>query len=277
MKALSQVLIFLLISVWITGSKAQEARIERVTFPPMGQSDINLTSGQLYLPSGTGPFAAVVILHGCSGVRQNAHSWAAELSSMGVAALVADQFGPRGITQICTDLTRVFARERRRDTYGALTYLSQRSEINAERIAVMGFSNGGVATINALVPSLSDPPRVRFIAGIAVYPDCTPYVGLKLSAPLLVLIGEADDWTPVATCKRLMDRLPDGNPSVSMQVYSGAHHGFDDSTISRAYRPDFHNNHAPGGRGATVGYDRSAHQLAIRDVRDFVTRHLLSR
>ncbi len=258
------------------GSAAQQPRRESVQFAPLGRSDIGATGGQLYLPAGAGPFAAVVVLHGCAGVRENSHRWAEELVRMGVAALVADHFTPRGIDRICERHggKMVEQRERRRDTYGALVYLAQRAEIDPARIAVMGFSNGGLATINALLPGVSDPARPRFAAGIALYPDCTGYIGLTLSAPLLILIGAKDDWTPAPVCQRLIDRLPSGSAAVTMQVYAGAEHAFDDETQGWMYLPAVVNPHVRSQTGATVGYDRAAHQAAIADVRRFVQQHL---
>lgn len=257
-------------------AQAQEARRESVQFAPLGRSDIGSTTGLLYLPAGPGPFAAVVVLHGCGGVRENSYRWAEELVRLGVAALVADHFTPRGIDAICERRGGriVEQRERRRDTYGALVYLSQRPEIDPARIAVMGFSNGGLATINALVPGLADPPRPRFAAGIALYPDCSGYIGLKLSAPLLILIGEKDDWTPASVCKRLIERLPEGSAAATMEVYAGAEHAFDDETQKWMYLPAAVNPHVRSQFGATVGYDRAAHRAAIGHVRQFVEQHL---
>jgi dienelactone hydrolase len=190
---------------------------------------------------------------------------------------VADHFGPRGIDRICErDGGRmVEQRERRRDTYGALDYLSKRADIDPGRIAVMGFSNGGLATINALVPGLNDPPDRRFKAGIALYPDCTGYIGLKISAPLLILIGERDDWTPPAICRRLIERLPEGSSPIALEVFPRADHAFDDESQVAMYLPRAYNIHAWSQYGATVGYQPAAHRAAVRLAGEFL-RHQLA-
>lgn len=266
----------LLAALTVTGTPAQAPRTEPVGFPPLGRSDVDQTSGQLHLPAGPGPFPAVVVLHGCGGVRGNSHRWAEELTRLGVAALVADHFGPRGVDSICERYggRMVEQRERRRDTYGALVYLSRRPEIDASRIAVMGFSHGGLATIHALVPGLNDPASPRFAAGIALYPDCSGYISLKLSAPLLILIGEKDDWTPVSVCQGLIDKLPPGSAPASMEVYPGAYHSFDEEGQRWMYLAAVFNPHKRSQYGATIGYDRAAHQAAIAHVREFLQRHL---
>ena len=165
-------------------------------------------------------------------------------------------------------------RERRRDSFGALAYLSKRPEIDPNRIGVMGFSNGGLAVINALVPGLNDPASPQFAAGIALYPDCSGYIKLKLTAPLLILIGEKDDWTPVSVCQRLIDSVPQDSAAPTMEVYSGAHHAFDDETQRWTYLGAVFNPHKPIQSGATVAYDHAAHQASIGHVRQFVQKHL---
>src|SRR5690348_2545100 len=57
--------------------------------------------GYLARPQGAGPFAAVVLLHGCGGFHSSMISWADRLSRYGYAALAVDSFGPRGMGDHC--------------------------------------------------------------------------------------------------------------------------------------------------------------------------------
>ena len=54
---------------------------------------------------------------------------------------------------------------------------------------------------------------------IAYYPFC--YEGVDPSVPVLVLIGEKDDWTPAAKCQALT-----GKAKFEVVVYPGAYHVF---------------------------------------------------
>jgi dienelactone hydrolase len=46
-----------------------------------------------------------------------------------------------------------------------------------------------------------------------------------MTAPALILIGEADDWTPADRCRLIVAHArPDGAP-ITLTVYPGAHHG----------------------------------------------------
>jgi dienelactone hydrolase len=48
-----------------------------------------------------------------------------------------------------------------------------------------------------------------------------------MTAPLMILIGEADDWTPADRCREMITKArPDGAP-IALTVYPGAHHAFD--------------------------------------------------
>ena len=90
------------------------------------------------------------------------------------------------------------------------------------------------------------------------------------SPPLLILHGEADDWTPAELCRFLADNARATGHDVTFVAYPGAHHGFDAATVTRpTLVPE-----ARGGRGATIAYDPAAHRDAEKRLREFLRRHL---
>jgi len=92
--------------------------------------------------------------------------------------------------------------------------------------------------------------------------------GYRAIAPLLILAGELDDWTPAAPCQRLADRArADGQP-VSIVVYPRAYHSFD------SYAPVTRIPEALQGRGATIGGDNAAREDSITQVKTFLVRYL---
>jgi len=92
--------------------------------------------------------------------------------------------------------------------------------------------------------------------------------GYRAIAPLLILAGELDDWTPAAPCQRLADRArADGQP-VSIVVYPRAYHSFD------SYAPVTRIPEALQGRGATIGGDNAAREDSITQVETFLARYL---
>src|SRR5262249_10273185 len=62
---------------------------------------------QLWLPPGNGPFPAVLVMHGCGGIRDNHRSWAGRLVGWGYAAVIVDSFGPRNQRRVCESVDSI--------------------------------------------------------------------------------------------------------------------------------------------------------------------------
>jgi dienelactone hydrolase len=241
-------------------------------------------SALLFRPAGPGPFPAIVMLHGCGGfytrqgfVTASYRYWLDLLATHGYAALLVDSFNPRGHRTICEQQKRaiLISRERVEDAYAALRWLAQRRDVRPDRIGLLGWSNGGSGTLYTLRASRRDR---GFRAGVAFYPGCralsqskTPY---RPYAPLLVLSGEADDWTPAAACVELAAIARQGGAPMEIVTYPGAHHSFDRINSPVRYRPDVRNANRPGGRGATVGEHPAAREDATRRTLEFFARQL---
>jgi dienelactone hydrolase len=111
--------------------------------------------------------------------------------------------------------------------------------------------------------------RLRgFAAGIALYPRCGFFTQFRGSAPLLILAGELDDWTPAAECRLLANA-----EKVTLKVYPGVHHSFD-SPRPKRYVAERINPSSPSGRGATTEGNAAAWADSIREVQAFFARHL---
>lgn len=252
-----------------------------VSFPGEGLE----LAGRLFRPEGAGPFPAIVMMHGCSGMWSAAGSeptplyrfWAEHFMRRGYVTLLVDSFGPRGEREICTQAARKVseARDRPRDAYAALRWLAARSEVDAKRISVMGWSNGASAAMHAL---WSDAPgRVvdgpQFQAAVAFYPGCSYFGGTSYQpiAPLLIQAGAADDWTPAAACERVARRAT--GKAIEIDVYAGAHHAFDLPAGAVRTRPEVRNPNSPTGRGATVGPNPDARAKAIARATAYIEAH----
>lgn len=231
------------------------------------------------------PAPALVLLHGCSGLfargragsgaREMAPRYtevAAHLNALGISVLIIDSLTPRGERQLCTQrigTRRVTQLNRRRDALGALAWLAAQPGVDAKRIGLLGWSNGGstvLAATNLEHPEVAKAP-VRPSLAVAFYPGCEAdgRRGYRPSAPLLMLLGEADDWTPAAPCKALAARTPPSSqvppvPAPQWQGYEGAYHGFDGTAPVRLRR-DVPNGVHPG-QGVHVGADPKARAAA---------------
>jgi dienelactone hydrolase len=225
---------------------------------------LTLTGG-LTKPNGVGPFPAVVMLHGCSGISpKRDRRWAERLAGWGYVALQVDSFRPRGLSSVCTwsgrEATDII-QQRVTDAYDAKRYLAGMPFVDRSRIAVMGWSHGGITTLQTLYQETDNPFRVA----VAFYPSCRRVL-TGLNAPLLILIGEADDWTPAARCVEMMPKVQAAS-EVTLKVYPGAYHGFD--TVGA-------NVNVRGSKGSVhhLQYDPAAEKDSIIRVKAFLEKYL---
>jgi dienelactone hydrolase len=236
-----------------------------ITFPD-AEGTLQLR-GHLYRPDGLGPFPAVVMLHGCAGIRPRLHQWGHTLQQWGYVALLVDSFTPRSQTNMCDDVFRVDPQYARMpDAYAAKAYLVRQPFVDAQQIALMGWSHGGWTTLYAVdTIYLSGIRAMPFQAAVAFYPWCVPQLH-QLNAPLLILIGEADDWTPASRCQDMLiqsERLGGKTAyGVTLQVYPGAHHAFDSLTPPSTYY------------GHTIGRHPEAAVQAEAEVKRFLAQYL---
>ncbi len=185
------------------------------------------------------PLPAVVLLH--SSVGQGSQDWhvAGRLTEAGYAVLAIDSFGSRGVEKTVEDQTLVSTSSMLADAYAGLARLADDPRIDPQRIAVVGFSKGGMAALYAaletvrdhLVPAAPGEGGPRFAAHVAYYPWC----GLRFlerrttGAPLLLQLGGRDEIAPAALCQALVDDLRRADPAARIEValHPEARHAFD--------------------------------------------------
>jgi dienelactone hydrolase len=240
----------------------------------------------LYRPEGTGPFAAVVGLHGCSGmVDRNGRlfstfrAWAEHLRGHGYVVLLVDSFTPRDIREVCGQGGNAASPSQVRpyDAYGALTYLEGQRFVNPDRVALMGWSHGGGSVLYTIAPSTGARPppaitRAEFRAAIALYPGwCRSTImggSWRPIVPLLALLGAADDWTPAPPCVDFLESVKRRGGAVEYVVYPDARHAFD--MLSTEVRVLDHVQTGASGRSPSVGGNTAARTDAFARVLAFL-------
>jgi dienelactone hydrolase len=278
-----------LLALVVAGSSAASFGAGAENLVRFPSRDASLTGGtpteitaQLFRPAGRGPFPAVVAMHGCGGqldakgrMRPHDRRWAEWLAAQGYVALFPDSFNPRGQNEICTK--REFGavwpfRERPLDALGARDWLAGQSYVDAARIAVMGWSNGGIATLR----SVSQQDASAFRAAIAFYPGCAVANkdgGWRARIPLLMLIGGLDDWTAPEPCIQLAERRARAGDPISIKVYPDAYHGFDNPSGEIRVRTGLGSTKNRDGT-AHVGANPAAYADATQRVSAFLAQHL---
>jgi len=266
------------VTLWCVGASIDDVLAgppERVEF---AGADQRLSSGGLirgdhiqgYLakPEGAGPFPAVIGLHGCAGMLETTkRKLIDELVGSGYVVLLVDSFATRGIEHACTGGFSDIPGMRRSDAYGALAFLARQSFVDLQRVAAVGFSQGGWVALQVAEANSFEPFVGRgnsgFRAVVAFYPVCGAAAG-RPAIPTLILIGAIDEWTPAADCTRKIDAWGTDGAPIEQVVYPRVHHSF--------YYPELQPGRAIFGRW--VEYNEAAAVDASRRMREFLNRHL---
>jgi len=126
------------------------------------------------------------------------------------------------------------------DAYRALNLLAQHKNIDAARIALMGFSRGGQVTLYASLKRFQQlhgsVSGHEFAAYIPFYPSCiTHYKDDEdiANRPVRIFHGSDDNYNPVAPCRSYVERLRKNGKDVALHEYAGAHHVFDYKKLTK--------------------------------------------
>jgi dienelactone hydrolase len=273
-------------------------------------------TGELYLPpKASGPAPALVLLHGSGGLQgptgTNIRKWADTFAGWGVAALVVDSFGPRGIKETGSDQGQLSGWADDADALSALKILAADPRIDKDRIGVVGWSRGGTAALNTVL----EPVRksiitddLKFALHVVFYGSATlQYRGRTDKSPMLFLHGEADNYVIPGPTREFADwAKSQGNP-VTFISYPKALHDFDvqgqfqgflktlESSAKCDLVTDLSNgrtqrmNHVDNptataddvraylksciGRGATLGYNAAARADSVEKVHGFLKQY----
>ena len=267
--------------------------LETVHFPSL-DGVTNLTA-YLGRHPGDAPRPAVVLMHGCSGLRNaegrifgSQRAWMRALFARGYDVLTVDSAGSRGFGQTCSagpDKVTEY-RDRPKDAYAALQYLQAQPWVRPDRIALMGWSQGGAIALLSINDKSSGRPaglEQDFAVAVAFYPGaCSereqskPFTQVEpqqwtTAIPLLVLFGEADTWTLFPPCEAFISAArARGNP-VELKSYPGAVHAFDAPNLPRTELPQYpmHDGSIP-----VIGTDPEARKDAFPRVLDYLKVHL---
>jgi carboxymethylenebutenolidase len=215
-------------------------------------------------------------VYDASTLSKRHQAWGELLAEQGYFALMVDGFGPRGYPDGFgphtyddrpEELNEVTVRPL--DAYGAAAYLRGLPGIAKDRIGLLGWSNGGSATLAALsidAPGIvSHTPQSGFRAAIAFYPACGlkdkfTVTGYRPYAPLHVFHGLADKETSPRRCAALVEQSRAEGGDIDLTLYPGATHGFDDPSVKRQ----------------SVEANAAATEQAVPEALRFFAKHLQS-
>ncbi|WP_291843690.1 dienelactone hydrolase family protein [Maricaulis sp.] len=205
---------------------------------------------EIRLPeAATGPVPAVIMLHGCGGLRQVQAAYTDDVVAAGYAVVIVDSLSPRRIgrlgamSQVCTAL-RLWGQERAADIPAAIAVAAGNPGIDANRLALVGWSHGGWTVLEALdfaaegrASPVIDPAPATPLAGVRVAVAMYPYCGFPIRAdgrgfsagiPLRAILAERDMIAPHRDCERLFNRSNAAGVAVDFEIWDGLTHAFDE-------------------------------------------------
>ena len=257
---------------------------ERVSFPSFdGAGNAPVVLSGYFFATATSPAPAIAMFHGCGGaydksgqLSRRMREYAELFNGLGMHVLVVDSLTARYEKELCTQRNgtrRVTQANRRLDALGAIAYLADRADVDVGRIGLIGWSNGGSTVLSASNLHHRDVAAaiVKPAFAIAFYPGCESDLkrGYSPAAPLLMLVGQLDDWTPSAPCVALARSVTEMRPEIA--VYPGAWHGFDSDAPVRL-RKDVPNGVNPG-QGVHVGGNPAAWRASRDRIVRFLAEH----
>lgn len=203
--------------------------------------------GEITLPEGASadnPVPAMVIIHGSGGIAEGRErEYATLLARNGIASLVLDYYSSRGITPDTGYMKKVMAVTEVDlivDAFASLKALGTHPAIDAERIGVMGFSYGGMATRYALNRQMKDllaPDVPAFAAHVDFYGPChqTLMTDETTGAPFLSLRGREDASNDIEACASAEAVLVDMGSAVQTHIYDTAGHAWEVTRARKLY------------------------------------------
>ncbi len=161
--------------------------------------------GTLTFPDAvSGKMPAMILAHSSGGVNSIPSGLVARLRTIGVATFVPDSCTPRGFPNcLGSTLPNGVAVP---DMLNALKLLATHPNIDPNRIGILGLSMGGEAVYTTAYEEVRKSvitDQLKFAAHIGIYPagcnwrNWSPNI---TRAPMLILLGGADDTTPPGEC-----------------------------------------------------------------------------
>lgn len=208
-------------------------------------------------PEDDRPRPAVLLFHGCGGMRAHLPRYAEAAKAAGWRAFIVDSYAPRGwarvftLATVCTGLA-LRGYERAGDVLAAIQGISGRADVDGSTLALAGWSHGGWAMMEMMSGDprpgafgVADPASVD-LSGVKAAWLAYPYIGpfafnrmkpWRHCPKVLALTARRDHLTTVRNAEVVNAMIRNCGAEVESWVADGTH-AFDEPTNNGPMRHD---------------------------------------
>jgi len=208
-------------------------------------------------PDDDRPRPAVLLFHGCGGMRPHLPRYAEAARAAGWRAFIVDSYTPRGwnrmfaLSMVCTGLL-LRGDERAGDILSGIAGVSARPDVDASRLALAGWSHGGWGIMEVMSAErrpnslgVADPGSAS-LDGIKATYLAYPYIGVaalnrmrpwRQCPRTLAVVAARDHLTTVRNAERVHDMVRNCGAEVETWIAQGSH-SFDEPTSAPPMRHD---------------------------------------
>jgi carboxymethylenebutenolidase len=191
--------------------------------------------GLLYIPTGKGPFPAIIVIHEWWGLNDWVKEQASKLAGEGYVALAIDLY--RGKVATTPDMAHEIMRgvpedRAKRDLRAAFDLLASRPDVNKDRIGAIGWCMGGGYSLDVALLEPTLAADVINYGHLATDPDALK----KIQAPILGLFGGQDRGITPDDVRKFEQTMKQLGKSIDIKIYDDAGHAFQNPNNKNGYR-----------------------------------------
>ena len=226
MRIASLVTTFVSSAFLLAGAALAEVRTESFDYK---QGDTTLEGFIAYDDAQTGKRPGVLIFPQWTGLSDHERNAARDFAKLGYVAMVADVYG-KGVRPAPPKDSGVemgkYLKDRpllRSRVKAGFDTFAQRADVNAAKIAVIGYCFGGTAALEAGREGL---PAAAIVTLHGVLSNPTPADAKNFKSPVLVLHGADDAVVSPKEVEEFQAEMKAAKADLQFITYSGAVHGF---------------------------------------------------
>jgi len=219
-------LALLAVIAFFTASVEAKVITKTIAYPHDGKT----MQGYLaYDDAKSGPRPGVLVIHEWWGLNDYTKGRARQLAAMGYVAFAADMFGDGKVTRDPKEAQAMYTAATSQPgllaarSKAGLDVLRQQSQVDAKRLAAIGFCFGGTTVLQLIYSGEPLQGAVSFHGGLVV-PD--EKQAKQVKAPLLVLHGAEDTFIKPEDITGLQKALDAAKADWYMVTYANAVHAF---------------------------------------------------